>query len=569
MKTTLPITGIKARQKILKGVNSIYDVVKLTLGPEGKNAILPRSFNRGPRHTNDGVTISDNIILKDPHERIVADFFKEGSKKTNELAGDGTTGTAVIAGHLINTTFKEMGTDDVPEISFAGMNPSKKGVRALRKEMKDAKDLVIEEVKKQAKQIKTLAELEKIAIISIGKEDEEVAKTVAKTVWEIARDANGDFIDNYIDTVEGFKGEIEVEQIRGMRFPAKLPNSAFITNKAKMEMVAEDVSILATNYKLDNPIEFANIMNTLQVPKLAIFAPEFSNQVLNVIIKAAERGVFIFPIKSPSLRTEQLEDMAVYTGGTVIDKNKGRKMDNVTKEDLGFAEKIVVKDTENKDDAILLGGKGVNIKRGEGNLVTERQENLKKQLKEVKNDLARHSLERRIANLSSAVGVIRVGASTNAELLYLKLKVEDGVNACKASLQEGYVKGGGLCLKSIAEKMPKNILTETLKAPYEQIQHNAGGKLDIDKDVIDPAKVVRLEVEHGISIAAQVITTDILIPEEGDKSPAEGYEAIAKAINRFTFYDAKHKGQLKENADFENEALEKSFTEAEYRAKQD
>jgi len=549
--------GKEARKIILEGINLVYATLVPTLGPEGKSALLPRSYNRGPRSTNDGVTISENIMPRDEFVRLVVESFKEAAKKVNEIVGDGTTTVTVISGFLINKTFNLLSEQFKLSASLKGKKKEEKGVRALKKEMNEAKVLVLEAIKERAKPIKTLADLEKIAVVSIGKEYEKVSKEVAKMVWELGRDSNGDFIDNYIDVVEGYKGDVETELIRGMRYPAKVAHRAFLTNPERFEMVGEDVQILITNYKLDNPVEVQKMLNVLQVPKIALFAPDFSSQTIQMLANTSKGGMFCYPVKCPALRTEQLEDIAVYTGANLIDKDTGKKLDNVTKLDLGFAEKIAVKDTENKEDALLLGGRGAKVRRGEGNLISKRQDILKKQMKESRNEMTTMSLERRIANLSAAVGVIRVGSSTSNEGLYLKLKVEDGVFACKAALQEGYVEGGGLCLKKIAEKLPENILTDALKHPYEVIQQNAGGSLDIGKDIIDPTKVVRLEVEFGVSIAAQMITNDIIIPDMTEKSPAEGYEAIADSILRFVRLEEKKSGLFKENADFQDEQTEK------------
>jgi len=562
---TAVVTGSRARAKILAGVNKVYDAVRLTLGPQGRNALLPRGWNRGPRITNDGITVAENArLLADPHERLAAEAFVEASKRTNELAGDGTTGTAVIAGHLINRIFGQLSEEDIPTVEVAGQERTgHKGVRTLRKEMKDAKDVVIAQIRKRAAKIETLEELERIATISIGIEDEGIAKTVAGMVWEIARDADGEFVDNFIDVTDGFKGEIETEIIRGMRYPAKVPHRAFLTNPSRFEMVAEDVPVLITNHKLDDVYAFVEVLNRLKLTKAAIFAPDFSNTVLTSIMKSnKDAGCAIYPVKCPALRTEQLEDLAVYTGAQLVNKDLGRKLSTVVQEDLGFAEKIVVKDTENKDDAILIGGKGEKVKRGDDTLISERQRILKEQMAEAKNDLSKMQLERRIANLSAAVGIIRVGQSTTGEGLFLKLKIEDGVFACRAALQEGYVRGGGLCLKEIAEEIPENILTESLKAPYDQIQKNAGGKLDIGEDVIDPAKVIRLAVEHGVSIAATMITTDICIPELREKSPAEGYQAVADAIKQIAYWQARQHGMIKENEDYAEVMRNQQFEEA-------
>ena len=547
-----------ARKKILAGVNKAYNAVKLTLGPEGRNALLPRTFNRGPRITNDGITILENIQPKDEYERIALEAYKEGSKKTNELKGDGTTTTAVIAGSLVNQIFGELSHEEIPTVSLVGQKPKRKGVRALRLEMIEEKNKVIEEIKKVAKPIKTLADLEKIAIVSIGKEDEATAKSVAKMVWELGHDEKG-YVEHHIDVTEGYKGEVETETIVGMRFPSKVAHREFTNRKERFEMEANELPILITNYKFDNALQAIAILNHLKVPKIAIFSPEFSNKVLASFIASRQNGAEIYPIKCPALRTEQMEDLAVYTGATVIDKDKERKLESITTADLGYAEKIVVKDTENREDAVLWGGRGEKVKRGSGTLITERQDMLKKQILESRNEVTKLSLERRIANLHSAVGVIRVGSSTSAEGLFIKLKVEDGVNACKSALKDGYVRGGGLCLKEIAEKLPESILTNALKAPYEQIQKNAGGSLEIGKDIIDPAGVVIAEVEHGVSVASILITTDILIPESRERSVYEGYETVAKAILRGVYFEAKHKGMLTDAEDDAAQSRENEF----------
>lgn len=553
-ESTSTLTGSPARKKILAGVNRVYDPVKLTLGPAGRNALLPRTWNRGPRITNDGYTVIELArLVKDPHERLAAEAFAEASQKTNQLAGDGTTGTSVFAGSLFNENAEKIG-DDTPVIEVNGN--SKVNVRALRKEMKEAKDLVLEEIKKKSKPVKTIADLEKIARISIGVEDEEISKTVAQMVWKLGRDSAGNFVDNYIDTTEGYKGEIETETIEGMRFPAKVADKAFITNPERFEMVAKDTKILLTNYTLDNPVQVAQMLGKLQQPKIAIFAPEFSSQVLQMLLKNSEKGLLFYPVKCPALRTEQLEDLAAYTNAVIIDKTKGHSLDTAQPANLGFAAKIVVKDVENREDAILIGGQGQGSKE-----VKDRQEILKGQMKEARNDMTKGQLERRIANLSAAVGVIRVGSSTSGEGLYLKLKIEDGVFACKAALQEGYVKGGGLCLKEIAEKLPKNILTESLKAPYEQIQKNSGG-IEVGAEVIDPTKVVRLIVEHGVAIVSTLITAEISIANTREKSPGEGYEDIAKSILAFTRLYGKHHSLLKDNEDYEEQMRNKAFEEA-------
>lgn len=551
---TVTLVGGEARKKVSAGVRKVYNAVRRTLGPEGRNALLPRTFNRGPRITNDGITVIELARqLKDDHERLAAEAFAEGSKKTNELAGDGTTATSVLAGSLYLELVDKLPQEDIPSIGNSGM-----GVRALRKEMRDAKDEVVKRIKERSNKVETLEDLKNIAVVSIGKEDKEASDKVAELVWDIGRDADGTFLDNHIDVVEGYKGEIEVEKTEGLRFASKLASRAFINRPERFEMVAQDVAVFITNYALENPYELMPIFESFVkagVNKLAIFAPSYSAIVIKSLIESTKNGFFCYPVLAPSLRTDELKDLAAYTGATVIDKEQ-RRLGQTLVADLGFAGKIIVKDTEVKDDAILLGGKGHGSER-----VKERISELKGQLAEAKTDLSKIVLQKRIANLGAAVGVIRVGASTNAEALYLKLKIEDGVYACRAALQEGYVKGGGLTLKEIAEEMPENILTNALKSPYMQIQENAGGNLEIGEDIIDPAKVIRLEVEHAVAIASQLLTADIVIAEEGDRPVYDGYEAVAKAILKGVYYDAKHRGLLKESADAQDEDMQRAFEE--------
>lgn len=555
-KTTSPLTGSAAQAKVLEGVTAVFNVISPTLGPAGKAVLVNRTYNRGPRVADDGYLAAENVLLRDPHARLAAETYKEGIKKTNLMAGDGTTGTGVLSYHAYKTAHKLLPQESiggVPLLLAPGKKPEKlekKSVRQIRKEMHDAKDLVLAEIKKSAKPIKSLADLEKVALVSLGKEDEVIAKTVAKMVWEVARDQAGNYIDNHIDVTDGYKGEVETEITQGMRIPAKVSANAFINRLDRHEMVAEDTPVFITNHKLDSVMLTKVLIESLMTAKLAIFAPDFSSDVLKYMVALCQNNGFtLFPIKSPSLRTVQLEDLAIYTGAKVLDKEQAAKLENATPDMLGFADKIIVKSVENREDAVVLGGRGEKTKRGASNLIAERIKVLKGQLKETRTDLERGTLEKRIANLSSSTGVIRVASSTEGDALFLKLKIEDAVYACKGALEEGYVKGGGLALKEIAEKLPENILTEALKSPYNQIQKNAGGDLEISKDVIDPAKVVRMIVEHAVTVAASLITIHAIVPETPEKTEAQGLEMVAKALSKIAYYEAKHKGQLKESED--------------------
>jgi len=567
-RPTQTLIGAKAREAVWKGVNAVYLAVRGSLGPEPKKALLFRTMGRGSRIVDDGHIIAQCQDPRNPYIRLAADVFKEAAQRTNEKAGDGTATTLVIGGKLFNDIYALL-TEGFSEFTAK----SKVGAVSLRRKIIESAKKVKEEIKKQAKKVKTLEELENIAHISIG--NREVGKVVAKMAWEVG-------IDGFIDVVEGYKGELETEVIKGMRFPAKVPGKAFVNNPQRYEMIAQDAPVLITNHNLDNTADFSNSFRAISETtlKLIVIAPSFSDNVLVNIINSCKQGFFIFPVKVPSLRTEQFEDLAVYCGANFIDKNKGKRMRNIVPQDLGYLEKLIVKETDNKEDAVATGGRGekqemkqkleegeVNGKKRkvsvqfESSLVKERIEILKGQMLETKEEQFKKLLERRIASMASAVGVIRVGDSTRASSLDLKLKIEDGVYSCKAALRGGYVEGGGLCLKKIAETLPEDdILRPALLAPYEQIQSSIDGGIVIGKDVIDPAEAIYYAVEHGVQVAANLSTVEVLTPEYEDALPGEGEYAIARAIIEFVLSQKRQMGQLKESEELvERDRMMQSF----------
>lgn len=569
-RSTKTIMGMKVRKAILEGVNAIYKPVSLTLGPEGRNALIYRTFNRGSRIVNDGYTVAEVQEPKDIHVRLVAETFKEMCKKTNEKVGDGTTTTAVIGGKLYNDCDKFFSENQ----SNIGTG-NKVGVMGLKRRILESAKKVKEEIKRVAKKITTIEELENLAIISV--EDEELGKTIAKMVWDTG-------VDGFIDVVEGYKGEVETEIISGMRFPAKVAAKGFVNNASKYEMVAKDCTVLVTNYELDDPITMANVINPFlsENPKLILIAPKFSDRVLVDLFngmyaidkqgnKIKKPGLDLFPVSVPALRTEQFEDLAIFCGATFIDKNKGKTLRSVQKNDLGFLEKLIVKDSDNKEDATAIGGKGTReetrqmveeveveekgkktkkkiFKDKITTAIAERIDVLKSQIKETPQEQFKKLLERRIASIASATGIIRVGDSTQASSLYRKLKIEDGVYACKAALRGGYVKGGGLCLKEIAETLPENdILQNALTECYKLIQESVDGGIEITDKIIDPAETIFYAVEHATSVVANLVTVEIITPEMEDPINGEGEFAIARAISELVIVDKIHKGQLKES----------------------
>lgn len=534
-RNTQLVLNQEAREKIKRGVNKVYDAVRQTLGPEGSNGLLFGTFGRSQRITNDGVTISECIQPKDPFEKLAADTIKETARKTNEKVGDGTTTTVVIAGKLLNEAFSKL-SDGVIRGKGA------RGVMQIKKEILEAGRDVLERIPLASKKIETKEDLEKIATVSV--EDKELGKIIADVSWQVG-------VDGYIDIVDGFKGGVETELTYGMRFPAKVPAHVFVNKPDRYEMVAEDCPVVVTNYSLDTirQITFLNQEDFLKSAKIVILAPKFSEQVLLEFVKARQNNLWAFPVKVPSLRTEQFEDVSIYFGAKFIDKNSGRKLQDIKFTDAGFIEKLIVKEVELSEEALARGGKGEKVELG------MRIETLKKQIEETKIDSHKKLLERRIASMASATGLIKVGAATDSEKIYKKKKIEDAVYACKAALQEGYVEGGGLCLKRIAEELPESLLTSALKAPYEQIQENAETEFEIKPEVIDPVKAVRLSVEHAISAVAHLITCKVIVAEEPEVDPGEGYKQIAEAINRYTISWARKEGLIKDsNLELEREA---------------
>jgi chaperonin GroEL len=575
MRPTRTLLGQETRNAVLNGVNAIYEPVRRTFGPQGRNALLYRTFNRGSRITNDGHTVAQCQEPKNVFERLVATSFRESCKKTNELVGDGTTLTTIVGGVLMNDVMRRQSGGK----TNYGSDNGKIGVMTLRKNILDSATLVKEKIKSNAKKVESLADLEKIAIVSV--EDIEIGKVVAKMVWEAG-------VDGHIDVVEGYKGEIETDLGRkGMRFPAKIAAKGFINNPAKYEMSGTDLAVFITNYELDNPKQLYEAIQPFleKFPKMAIVAPKFSPDVINdlynatyAFVKDKEGNVQrtknkfdFFPVYVPSLRTEQFEDLAVYCGAKFVDKNKSMTLKGMNEKDLGFIDKLIVKDTENKEDAFISGGAGLRdqvitdyeeeevtkggkkekrkVKKEKfSNAVHERIEILKSQIKETPQDQFKKLLERRIASMGSALGIIRVGDSTEASALYKKLKIEDAVYASKAALRGGYVKGGGLCLKEIAEELPDgDILKGALLAPYKQIQSSVDGGIEITADIIDPMEVNYYAIEHATSVIATLATVDIITQELEDPLMGEGEYAIARALNELAVNDKIHKGQINES----------------------
>lgn len=567
MQTTRTIVGPKARKAVLEGVNAIGVPVSMTLGPQARKALMYRTHNRGSRIVDDGHTVAECQEPKDPFVRLAAATFKEACKRTNERVGDGTATTATIGWRLFNDCYNLL-SDSGSEMT-ARKSAGRIGVSTLRADILKSAAWVKEEVAKVAKKIKNVDDLTKIATISVGG-DAVLGKTIADMAYHVGE-------DGFIDVVEGYKGEIETEVIDGFRFPAKPGAKAFVNNPARYEMVAQDCPVLITNHALDNGGDISSVLrrfnegtpNTPGTSKIIVIAPSFSESVLVSMVNAVKQGYFIYPVKVPSLRTEQFEDLAIYAGARFIDKNKGNPLRSASMQDLGFLGKLIIKDTENREDAVATGGRGAievetmthdavtDEKTGKkvkehkkvlSSPVKDRIATLKGQLVETQQESFKKLLERRIASMGSAIGVIRVGDSTQASSLDRKLKIEDAVYACKAALRGGYVKGGGLCLKEIASRLPEgDVLAAALTEPYLRIQASVDGGIEIGDDVIDPAEAEIYAVEHACGVVANLITVEILTPESEEIGMGDGMVAVAKEIGFIGLGMRKQQGILQEN----------------------
>ena len=491
--------GSQARKKLLSGALKVGKYVGATLGPKGRNGIIQAPYS-APDVTNDGVTIARNIVLPDEIEDLGAQTVVEATMKTNERAGDGTTTTAVIACKIIEVCAKII--DEADKGTEFSKDQIGADVVAMARSIMEGKDIVIEKLKAMAKPVKK-GEIKNIISTSLGKIYPEYIETLTELVESVGKDGYISVDDNW-----GTKYGVESQLFEGLRFLGTYA-SPFMVNTRHKEAVWENTPILVTNHRIETAAVLKEIINEMfknGMRKLVIFAEGFEKNFIMSVAKSFvmdQQGkgdpIKVLAVKAPSLTTSQLEDVAAYCGARFIDKNKGEDLMVVRTTELGFAKKVVV----NEDDSIITEGKGNvsdRIKLLESELEIERDKAFKEQIK------------RRIGALRSGFGVVRVGASTDTERLYLKRKIEDAVYAAKAAIEEGVVQGGGLALQGIAKELGKDsILYEAMRAPNEKIETNAGGPVKVPSTVIDPVKVTRLAVENACSVAAQLITAEVAI----------------------------------------------------------
>ncbi len=536
----------KARQAVKRGVDQLASAVKITLGPKGRNVALGKSFG-GPQITNDGVTIAKEIELEDKFENMGAELAKEAASKTNDAVGDGTTTSVVLAQSVINEGLR---------YATAGVN-----VVTLRRALEDARDEIVAELKKMAKPIRAKEEVAQVAIISA--ESEELGKIIAEAIEKVGKDG--------AVTVEESQGTgIEKEVVEGMQFDRGYVSPYMITNAERMEAVIEDPYILITDKKISSIQDMVPMLEKLVKTgkkEVVIIAEDVEGDALaTLVVNRLRGGLNALAVKAPGFgdrRKEMLEDIAALTGGKVISEEIGLKLENVDLSMLGRARRVV----SDKENTTLVGGKG-------------RKEDIEKRIKQIRvqieknaSEYDREKLQERLAKLSGGVAVIRVGAATETEMKYIKLKIEDAVAATKAALAEGIVPGGGIALFKAAALLnerwkegrvgpeteaARSILLRTLEEPLSQIAANAGKRIgeitaklreklagdiksnpgyDALKDrivgdmmkegIIDPAKVVRSALENAISVAAMFLTTEAAVaelPKKEEKMPSMPHE---------------------------------------------
>ena len=527
-----------ARRHLQRGVDAVAEAVVTTLGPKGRNVALDRKFG-APTITHDGVTVAKEIELDDPYENMGAQLLKEAASKTNDIAGDGTTTSTLLAHAIVSDGMKNLA---------AGANPMllKRGIEAATK-------AVAEEISKQAIELKTKADIANVA--SVSAQDREIGELIADVFDKVGNDG--------VITVEDSQGlQFETEYVEGMQFDRGYLSAYFVTNPENMEAVIEEANILIHDKKISAAQDMVPLLEKLvQTGKrnLVIIAEDVDGEALATLVLNKLRGMLnVLAVKAPGFgdrRKAMLQDIAVLSGATVISEETGRKLESATLEDLGQAEKVV----STKDDTTVVGGKG------DSKAIKGRIEQIRIEKENSTSDYDKEKLDERLAKLSGGVAIIRVGAATETELKEKKHRVEDAVSATRAAIEEGIVPGGGVALINARGVLAKlkmenadaqvgvDIVRRALEMPMRRISKNAGHdgavivdavlrqqkekeNINIGYDVlaedfvdmvksgwIDPAKVTRGALENAASIAAMILTTEALItdmPEE-DRAPAQ------------------------------------------------
>jgi chaperonin GroEL len=520
-----------ARDRMLHGVETLANAVKVTLGPKGRNVVLDKSFG-APRITKDGVTVAKEIELDDKFENMGAQMVREVAQKTNDVAGDGTTTATVLAAAIVKEGVKSVA---------AGMNPMD-----LKRGIDLAVHAVVEDIKKRAKKVSSSAEVAQVGTIS-SNGDSEVGKMIAQAMQKVGNEG--------VITVEEAKAlDTEVEIVEGMQFDRGYLSPYFITNAEKMVAELEDAYVLLHEKKLSQLQAMLPVLEAVvQSGKpLLIVAEDIEGEALaTLVVNKLRGGLKVAAVKAPGFgdrRKAMLEDIAILTGGQLIAEDLGIKLESVTLAMLGRAKKIVIE----KEKTTIVDGAGKK-KDIEG-----RVNQIKAQIEETTSDYDREKLQERLAKLAGGVAVIRVGGATEVEVKEKKDRVEDALNATRAAVEEGIVPGGGVALLRAKKAVGKltnsnadvqtgiNIVLKAIEAPLRQIAENAGVEGSIvvnkilenksetfgfdaqtedyvdmfDKGIVDPAKVVRAALQDAASVSGLLVTTEAMIAELPKDAPA-------------------------------------------------
>jgi chaperonin GroEL len=524
-----------ARERMLRGVDTLANAVKVTLGPKGRNVVLDKSFG-APRITKDGVTVAKEIELEDKFENMGAQLVREVAQKTNDLAGDGTTTATVLAQSIVKEGAKSVA---------AGMNPMD-----LKRGIDIAVNAVVKDIEKRAKKVGSSAEIAQVGTIS-SNGDAKIGQMIAKAMQKVGNEG--------VITVEEAKAlETDVEIVEGMQFDRGYISPYFITNAEKMLAELEDAYILLHEKKLSGLQSMLPVLEAVvQSGKpLVIIAEDVEGEAIaTLVVNKLRGGLKVAAVKAPGFgdrRKAMLEDIAILTGGQLISEDLGIKLENVTTAMLGRAKKVIIE----KEKTTIVHGAG---KKAD---IEGRVQQIKAQIEETTSDYDREKLQERLAKLAGGVAVIRVGGATEVEVKEKKDRVEDALNATRAAVEEGIVPGGGVALLRakkavgrIQDENPDvqagiNIVLKALESPLRQIAENAGAEASlvvgkimddksetygfdaqeekyvdmIDAGIVDPAKVVRTALQDAASVAGLLVTTEAMVAEV-PKEPAPAMPA--------------------------------------------
>jgi chaperonin GroEL len=511
-----------AREKLLKGINTLTEAVATTLGPKGRNVAIDRKWG-APSVVHDGVTVAKEIELEDPFENMGASLIKEAASKTNDIAGDGTTTATILAQAIVSEGLKNI---------QAGANPM-----ILKRGIEKAVSVLVEELRRMSKKVVSQEEVAQVATISAA--DSEIGKLIAESLRKVGKDG--------VVTVEEGRGvEMMVDYKEGMVFDKGYVSAYFVTDSDKMEASLQDPYILITDKKISGAADFVPFLEKfVQVSKdLVIIADDVDGEALALLVVNKLRGSFnVLAVKAPGFgdkRKEQLEDIAILTGGTVIAEDTGIKFESVEIDMLGKAGRV----TSDKESTLIVDGKGNKTK------INTRIEQIRRDLANAESEFDKDKLQERLAKLAGGVAVINVGAATEIEMKEKKERVIDAVSATKAAIDEGIVPGGEVALLRASKVLDKVILEgeekiglemvkKALQAPFNRLMENAGlnagmmlrdvlegpatsgvdandGQIKdlVKSGIIDPVKVTRSALQNAASVAMMIMTTQVLITDK-------------------------------------------------------